>query len=467
MKSKGQSSLKSGVDHGMWKKKLIMILFAVVLVFAAAACGNGNEGNNEQASSNNGGKAGNEGATDSGGSDVMKEKTVVNFWYLWGGAEGENVEKLIAEFNASQDNFEVKGLSVPDVQKIVVAISSGEGPDITDNFSNNTASYAEKGMLLALDDYISKSNYDLSDFVPAALEGGRYKGKQYALPINVNFFMMFYNKKLLAEAGYSEPPKTNDELLEYAIKMTKVNADNTIETLGFPDFPAVYYTNNMTYALGGNFISEDGKTLTPDNPGMISAIKLMQDYRNKFGVDNVIKFNSSAKYLDATDPFIQGKQALRIDGPWFGHTIKNVLKKDIDYGIAPLPAPAGKSELLGGGEVSSSTFFIPSNAKNKDGAWAFMSWLMSRETMTKFNDMFANLPARTSVYDDPSLQDIPDFAAFANAATSPNLKSFPVFSAQAEYGKAISDEFELAVNGKKSAEEAVEAMKEKSGGLLK
>ncbi|MCD9022391.1 ABC transporter substrate-binding protein [Cohnella silvisoli] len=449
----------------MRTKRMMGILAAMVLAFTVTACGSGNDKATESSASASASQPASSSASES--ASPAKEKTTVSFWYLWGGPEGENVEKLIAEFNASQELYEVKGLSVPDVQKVVVGISSGDGPDITDNFSNNTASYAKKGMLEPLDEYIAKSNYDVSDFVPAALEGGKYQGKQYALPINVNFNLMFYNKKLFADAGIVDPPKTSDELLADAVKLTKVNANKTLEVLGFPDFPLIYYTTGMSMAFGGNFISDDDKTLTPDNPGTLEAIKLMQSYRNQFGVDNITKFNSSAKYLDATDPFIQGKQAIRIDGPWFGNTVKNVLKKDLDYGIAPLPGPAGHPELAGGGEVSSSTFFIPSNAKNKDGAWAFMSWLMSKENMTKFNVMFANLPARTSVYSDPSLQTIPDFQLFAEGAKSPNLKSFPVFDGQTEYGKIINDEFELAVNGKQSAEDAVKHMKDKSANLLK
>src|SRR5690606_33500354 len=138
---------------------------------------------------------------------------------------------------------------------------------------------------------------------------------------------------------------------------------NSLEMLGFPDFPLVYYTTNMTSALGDKFISDDGKTLTPDNPGTVTAIDLMRSYQEKFGNDNVLKFVTSSKYLDATDPFVQGKLAFRFDGPWFGSTLKSALKVGLDYGVAPMPGPDGQPELAGGGIVSSSTFFIPSNAK--------------------------------------------------------------------------------------------------------
>lgn len=422
-----------------WKKGSATLLTGLLAVGSVAGC---------SSSGSSGGK-----------------KTEVSFWYLWNGTEAENLEKLIAEFNASQDKYTVKGLSVPDEQKIIVALSSGNGPDITDNFSSNMASYAEKGIMEPLDDYIKKDKYDMSDFVPAALKSVQYKDKTYALPINLNFYMMFYNKKLFADAGITAPPKTDKELLDMGIKLTKVNADKTIGVMGFPDFPSVYYNNTMTFALGGSYVSADGK-LTPGNPGTIAAINLLKAYRDKFGADNITKFNSSSKYLDATDPFISGKQAIRFDGPWFGTTVKNGLKiQGLDYGIAPIPAPEGKPELAGGGEVSTSIFFIAKNAKHKDGGWAFLSWLMSKPNMTKFNSMFGNLPARSSVYGDPAFKDIPDFKTFADAAVSKNLKPFPAIPTQAEYGKAIGDEFELAVNGKKSPEDAMKAVESKMNAL--
>ncbi len=444
---------------GLQKLGTGFLTATIAISLSLTGCSTNNGGSSEP--SKTAGGASSQPASESPKSE-NKERSEVSFWYLWTGAEGEAMEKLIAEFNGSQDQYTVKGLSVPDMQKIIVALSSGSGPDVTDNFSSNTASYAEKGILEPLDEYIARDNYDVSDFVPAVLDSSKYDGKLYALPSNVSFNMMFYNKKLFAEAGIANPPKTDEELLEFAVKLTQVNADKTIKVLGFPDYPFVYYPNSMTYAMGGDYISADGK-LTPNNPGTLTALKLIQSYREQFGQDNIAKFSSSAKYMDATDPFMTGNQAIRFDGPWFGHIVKNVLKiTDLDYGVAPLPAPAGKPELAGGGEVSSSTFFIAKSAKNKEGAWAFLSWLMSKETMVKMNKDFGSLPARSSLYDDPSLQSIPDFQAFAEAAKSPNLKSFPAISVQAEYNKVIADEFELAANGKKSAEDALKAAEEKS-----
>lgn len=395
-----------------------------------------------------------------------KEKTKVDFWYLWtNSAEVKFIEEeLIAGFNKSQDQYELVGLSSPDIQKMIVAISGGSGPDVTDNFSSNIASYAEQGILEPLDDYMQKSGYDTSDYIGAALNTCQYNGKTYALPITSSTFLLFYNKKLFADAGIAEPPKTDKELLEDAIKLTRVNADGTIDVLGYPDYPFVYFTNNMTYAFGGNMMDDSGK-FTPDNPATILALNNVIEYRKKFGVDNILKFSSSAKYCDPADPFIMGKQAIRIDGPWFGNTIKNVIKADIDYGIAPLPYPDGKPELANSGLFDSSVFFISKTAKNKDGAWAFLNWLFDKPQMLKFCAKMANLPSRKSIMTDPQITDIVDADAFIRQVTSPNMKVFPLSPKQAEFTTILNTEVELAVNLKKPLEEALKAAADQANAL--
>jgi multiple sugar transport system substrate-binding protein len=157
-------------------------------------------------------------------------KTTVNFWYLWQDKEAARVEAMIQTFNASQSVYEVKGLSVPDVTKIKVAIASGEGPDTADDYSDAVASYASAGIAEPLQSYITKSKYDMSDFIPAALETCKYQGKIYALPISLNMFMLFVNTDLLKAAGVSAPPRTEKELLDIAIKTTKTNADGSLKT---------------------------------------------------------------------------------------------------------------------------------------------------------------------------------------------------------------------------------------------
>jgi multiple sugar transport system substrate-binding protein len=396
--------------------------------------------------------------------------TKVQYWYLWDHASADLMASMAQKFNTSQSQYQVVPLSVPDMQKILVSISSGSGPDVTDDFAADLAGYAAKGILLPLDPYISKTKYSISDFSPSALKTCQYQGSTYALPMNMNYFMLFYNKTLFKQAGIAAPPKTDKELLNDAIKLTKVNADGTLGVLGFPDFPIVYYLNNMTYAFGGNYISTDGKKLTPDNAGTLKALDLIVAYRKKFGVDNVTKFTTGGGYLQPTDPFIAGKQAMRIDGPWFGSSVRNELKigvDKLDYGVAPLPYPEGHPELALGAQVDSSILYIPSNSNNKDGAWAFLSWLLNETNMVTIDSSMGNFPSRISALSNAAFAKTPDFPDFANLVkNSKNLGVFPAFAGQAEFTKLLSDEAEKAWDLKMSSQDAMAEAAAKAQALL-
>ena len=194
-----------------------------------------------------------------------------------------------------------------------------------------------------------------------------------------------------------------------------------------------------------------------DNVGTISALNNLFDYRKKFGVNNIIKFNSAAKYMDATDPFATGKQAIRIDGPWFGNHLKNVLKSDVDFGVAPFPYPEGKPELAGGGSLETSIVYISATSKNKEGAWSFLSWFTDKDNIIKFDSKMSNLPARKSIMSSPEITQITNFDAFGMQALSPNMKVFPHIANQAEIMTIINSELELAVDAKKPVTDAVKS----------
>jgi len=441
-------------------KKTGLTLVAVMTAAAMlAACG----GNNEKGSQ--GSASPSSSASQSG--KPAGERSKVTVWYLWGGAEGEALEQIIKDFNASQDKYTVEGLSVPDEQKIKVAIAGGNGPDLTDSFDWVVPQYAQQGIALPLDDLIARDGYNVSDFIPAALESGRFDGKLYSLPLNANFSIMYYNKKLLADAGYSEPPKTSSELFDMAVKTTKVGGNGAIDTIGFPSYPSeAYLFNALAYGFGSSYLSEGAKDLTINNESTKAAMQMIYDYNTKFGVDNIRQLQAAGKWLDPTDPFLTGKQAIRFDGPWLSAHIKNK-NIDVDYGIAPLPYMDGKPETAGGGLVSSSIFYIAKTSKNVDGAWEFMKYLYSPEPLAKFMSLMGNIPATKSAMAQPAMKDMVDSEKIMPLTESPNLKSIPHFAKRSDFDKTLGEELELMFNLKKTPDETMSALEGKLKEFLK
>lgn len=447
------------------RKIISLVLIVLMLGTMFVGCGKSKDAQkDDSAATNDTSKADDSKKADEKTSEKTPEKTKVDFWYLWGGTEQPKVEKFISAFNESQDKYEVTGLYIADMQKVKVAIAGGTGPDITDDFDGNVASYAEEGILEPLDSYIKKDNISFDDYVSGALDTCKYNDKIYALPAGVTFFMMYYNKTLLEKAGYKEPPKTHKELLDMAIRTTEINSDKSINVLGFPDFPIVYYFRNMIFSSGGKLYSEDGK-FTPDSPEAISALNIIREYRKKFGVDNVLKFNQAGKYAQATDPFMTGNQVFRFDGQWLANIIVNDLKigKDkLDFGICPMPYPDDKPELANSAQVTSSIFYIPSNAKNKEGAWELMKFIHKGE----FSRCMESLPVLKSMMDDPVFANIPNFKDFGDFAKIAKLSALPANSKAVEIFKIMDDEAELAMTLKKISEDAMKEAAKKGNQIL-
>lgn len=379
------------------------------------------------------------------------DKTTITFSYLWTGKEGEAIERLIQEFNASQDEIVVKGVSNPDTQAQLAAMSSAKGTfDISDNFGSTVGSWADKGIIEPLDSFIEKDGYDLSDFVPQAMEQMRYDGKIYALPIAMHSIQLLYNKDLLAEAGITEPPTTTDEWAE-AIKATTVVDDGKIVQIGWanPDL------TTLAFAFGGRWYDESGEP-TPTEPGNVEAAQFYVDTVAKpYGAENVQRFTSGfGEYASPQNPFFQGKVAMVTDGEWMSAFIKQYAP-DLNWGVAPIPHPPGRDHLAGTTQLSTSTLFIPRNSQNKEAAWEFMKFMLSKEPMLEFTHTLANLPTRTSLLDSDRYDDLPNFDAWLQAAKSENAKVLASLPTTAEYVADLETAFDSITRLKATPEQAL------------
>lgn len=443
-------------------KKLMAGTLAVVLLAAFnAGCGNSDNASTGSSSDASGTVASTQSNT------PAAEKTKVVFWYLWSGDAVPRIDNLVKAYNEKSDKYEVEALSVPDSQKIMAAISAGNGPDVTDDFSSNIGKFASAGIMEPLDEYISKANYDLSDFIPATIESMKMDGKIYALPCNINLSALYYNKTLLKEAGYNEPPKTMEEMYDMAVKTTALNKDGSIDVCGFPDFPAVYYLDAFTAAAGGGWYTKDGKPAPADDAGNTLALKLARDYRQQFGLENIVKFSSGGKYLDPTDPFLMGKQTFRIDGPWMGKDIKETFKSDVDYGVTFVPYPKDHPEYAQRANASSSILFVTSNSKNKEGAFDFLSYYVGAEGQVSFTIAGGDFPSRLSMLTNEEFKKGYDTDFYSQLAKSQNLVSIPSGPKNGEYNTLVNEQTELCMNLKQDIPTTLKNIFDQGSQLMK
>jgi len=398
-----------------------------------------------------------------GGDDATSGKTEVVFSYLWSGQEAAALEKVIADFNASQDKIVVKGVSSPDFQKQLTSMSSANGSfDISDNFGSGVGAWASKGILTPLDDFMKADGYDTADFVPSALNQMKYEGKTYSMPIALHTQLLMYNKKLFAEAGLDKAPVTVEEWAADIDKLTKRGSDGAITQLGYANAEINTSLTTLGFMFGGSWDDSQGKP-SPADPGVVAGTKFYADtIPGKYGVDKVRKFTSGfGEYQSAQNPFYTGKVATMIDGEWQSVFIKKFAPA-LEWGVAPLPYPAAKPELAGTTQVTTSTLFIPKNAKHPKEAWTFMKYLLDKKSMLAFTLALGNLPARTSMVDDPGYAELPNFTAWLTAMKSANAKSLASGPVAAQYAADLGTAFDDLAQLRKSPADALAGVAEKA-----
>lgn len=78
-----------------------------------------------------------------------------------------------------------------------------QSPDVM--FLNNIPIYAATGALENLGPLIARDRYPIDDFYPALMRGFKFQDRLYALPRDNDTKVIFYNKRLLADAGLVAP----------------------------------------------------------------------------------------------------------------------------------------------------------------------------------------------------------------------------------------------------------------------
>jgi multiple sugar transport system substrate-binding protein len=144
---------------------------------------------------------------------------------------------------------------------------------------------AHKGVFMFLDDMVDANNTDLSDPIPASVEGSKFDGKLYGLPVEINTGnqnIMFYHKGLLQEFGVPEPTEdwTYQDYAEMAAKCT----DRSRRIFGTNMLMGSYYDfSALARSFGGDVFDAERKNWTlTTNPNTYEALKWLVELRTKY-----------------------------------------------------------------------------------------------------------------------------------------------------------------------------------------
>ncbi|HZW42545.1 MAG TPA: extracellular solute-binding protein [Agromyces sp.] len=275
--------------------------------------------------------------------------TTITFWHGYTEADGDVLEQIVDDFNASQDDVvvktEVKTWDVID-DTLLPALSADEGPEIV--------------------------------AMPAAVDMMTSDGTQFGVPTGFVPLAVYYNHALFDAAGIIDFPATWDEWVDVAAKLTvDENGDGTPEQYGLalPDHATVAngLWPSLFYGGGGDLVS-DGEAVI-DSPENVATL----EYWSNAVAQNKIS-PTGLDGIGADELFSSGKAAMHVGGPWMASISE---ENDIDYGIAAIPAgPAAQAASAIG--VGMGITAQADDAQVK-GAEAFFSYFFSKDVATQWS----------------------------------------------------------------------------------
>ena len=337
-------------------------------------------------------------------------KIIVDFWSFWGSEIRRPViDKIVSDFNESQDEIEVKHTYSPwgDIwTKELAAIAAGNPPDVVINDINATAIRGKENQAMNLSQFMDDSFSE--KFYPELWNATLLDGDSYGIPFNTDTRVLFYNKDAFEEVGLDpeSPPTTWEELEEYAMQLDIKNGDN-YDRLGFYPMWGVGYDVWLLNANGENYFGPDHDTDTVNinTETNVEVLNWLKSWRDRLG-ENVV--NSYQAQIDSQqgNPFFNGDLAMIVQQPTF-YTQISEYAEDLNFGVAPMPEyePGNGHTSWGGGFVAE----IPEGSSDPEAAWEFIEYLTGAEAQeywaVKNFDNIANIEAAEAAAESDELSE--------------------------------------------------------------
>lgn len=355
-------------------KKMLMGSLSLATIGLLAACGN-------------------EGETDGSGTGSDSSEAVT-FWFMGDG--NEQVQPILDAFT-DETGITVNVQSIPwsaAHDRLLTSVASGEGPDVVQMGTTWMAEFVDAGALMDISEY-TESSEDLNpdNFFEGNVATTQIDGATYAIPWYTETRALYYRTDLLEEVGYSEAPKTWEELKDAATKLSE-RGDNMY---GFNVDSA-----DQTFAM--MFARQNGSELLNENnepqftePEFTQAM----EYLNGFIQDGAAPGQDLG--LDISQTFGgEGIVPMFISGPWM-ISIINENAPDIEGNWATAVLPEGPENNLS--NTGGANLAIWNSTENVDNAVLLLEFMSKPENQLQFLETSSSLPANMEAWEDEALSN--------------------------------------------------------------
>lgn len=410
-----------------------------------------------------------------------QQRVQVDFWHGLTQPLGGILEKVAADFNASQTKYQVnaifKGQYPETMMAAIAAFRAGNAPHIVQMFEVGTATMmAAKGAIKPVQAMMKEAGekFDPNAYLPAIT--GYYstaKGEMLSFPFNSSSAVMWYNKDAFKKAGLdpAKPPKTWPEVFEAGKKLKAAGYVNCGFTAAWSSWTLIEQFSawhNLPLATKANGLDGFDTVLKFNSP---THVKLLTDL---VALQKDKTFDYSGRDNKNEGRFTSGECPIMLTSSAFYGNVKANAK--FAFGSAPMPyypdaKGAPQNSIIGGASLWVMGGKKPAEYK---GVAKFFTFLSDTDRQVWLHVESGYLPITKAAYEKVKGQGFykqnPDretpLLELTNKAPTENSRGLRLGN-MVQMRDVWAEEIEAALQGKKTPKAAMDAAVERGNQMLR
>jgi len=404
-------------------------------------------------------------------------QTEIQWWHAMGGTNGERVDKIAADFNASQSDYKMvptyKGNYTETMTAAVAAFRAKEHPHLVQVFEVGTATMmAAKGAIYPIEQMMADSGeaFDKSDYLPAVISYYQTpEGELLSMPFNSSTPVLWYNADALKAAGVEAPETWGD-----VKTVAKALVDNGMEcgfSFGWQSWVMLEnYSawHNLEMGTKENGFAGFDTEFTFNNDTVAARL----DDIASMSQDNLFKYGG--RRGDSLPLFTNGECGMWMNSSAYYGGIKTQAKFEFGQTMLPLDASvadAPQNSIIGGATLWA---LAGHDAEEYKGLSKFMTYLSSAEVQAWWHQETGYVPITKAAYELSKSQGFYDsnpgtdtaIKQLSLNAPTPNSRGIR-FGNFVQVRDVINEELEALWAGDKTASEALNEAAERGNALLR
>ncbi len=286
----------------------------------------------------------------------------------------------VLAFQEAYPNVDLEIVEAFDEQTLLTAVASDNVPDALWLSRFEIATWASRGVLMPLTDYIERDSYDTSIFYESAIEESTYEDQLYGIPGGMDVRALFINLDHLAEIDVDAAAIDTsnwEQLSEYAAQLVQRDGD-AYTRWGFDHKVQAGHLWLWGDGNGGSFMNDDASEATFNNEQNVEALDwAVAAYEAQGGFQG---YEGFATTWQGDEQFARGLVSISLYEQWMMSGPIASVAPDLNFVVMPVRENGSGADGRMVSFVGGNSWCIPAGAKNPEAAWEYIKFLHTDDT---------------------------------------------------------------------------------------